>query len=196
MNRRLYVLVAVLGLALVIGVAWIYGGRQASTASPSTSGAAAVASASTGSGPGSVDSTATGDAPSGASGYVAQDEGQGSVQVSATLLTPGSIGQDDLLSGLAGQVGADEFGIAVTFLTHSVDLSELDLVALSTLRTPKGDVAPLRWVSESDAGHHRSGMLVFPSSKVDLNASGNFSLIMKGIAGVPERDMTWSLPKS
>ena len=206
MKRGFYLLFAGLGLAIALGGAWVYMERQTSAAPTSTSGAADVIPAAdpgepaagrttpvTGSG--TADSAAGPNVPSGAFGYLAQDEGRGSVRVSALLLTPGSVAEDASRAGLADQVVTDEFGIAVRFLTHSVDLSGLDLVALSILRTPKGDVAPLRWVSEDDSAHHRSGMLVFPSEEVNLSVSGDLSLIMKDIAGIPERAMTWRLPQ-
>ncbi len=190
MNRGSYVLLMGLGLVLLLGAAWVYAGRQTSAAPSSTSSVTAGAES-------DAAQPATGvDPPPAASGYLAQDAGQGSVSVSAVLLTAGSLAQDASLAGLAGQVGTGEVGIAVTFLTHSVNLSGFDLVALSTLRTPKGDIAPLRWVSEADDDHHRSGMLVFPGKDVDLSASGDLTLIMRDIAGIPERALIWRLPQS
>jgi len=208
-KRGFYMLFAGLGFALVLGTAWVYTelGRQTPAAPTLTSvvtdvtpaagaGEPAAGGTTLAPRPDAADPAAGAGVPSAPSAYLAQDEGQGSVSVSAALLTTGSPAEDASVAMLAGQVGANELGIAVWFVTHSVDLSGLDLAALSILRTPKGDVAPLRWVSEDDSAHHRSGMLVFPSEDVNLNASGDLALIMKDIAGIPERAMTWHLPQS
>ena len=206
MSRWPYALFGVVGIAVVIGAAWIYIGEQTSTPASSTGGAAVATTASdaresadrgTTVPSGQDAAEPRGDEePSGASGYMAQDDGRGSVSVSAVLLTQGSLDEDASLADLASRVGAAEFGIEVSFTTHSVDLSGLDLVSLSVLRTSSGPVAPLRWISGSDDSHHRFGVLVFPARDVDLGAVGELTLIMKDIAGIPERAMSWFLPKT
>lgn len=76
----------------------------------------------------------------------------------------------------------------VTLSTHSVDLN-YDFAALATLRSDAGDeVAALKWDGPS-GGHHVFGVLSFPV----LKARGQtITLVLRGIAEVPERTFEWS----
>jgi hypothetical protein len=79
--------------------------------------------------------------------------------------------------------------------THSVDLG-VDLTQLAVLRTASGaEVKATRWTGGS--GHHVDGTLSFPS--IDLAGkrvagSGTLTLLVRNLAGVPERTFTWDLP--
>ena len=115
----------------------------------------------------------------------------------AAVLTPGALKEDASLGEMAAQFDpATELGFMVVLDTHSGDLSQLDLVALSTLGAPDGDHQAVRWVTESDSGHHRSGMLVFDRGGLDLSAPGALTLTVRDVAGVPSRTLTWRLPLS
>lgn len=83
-----------------------------------------------------------------------------------------------------------EFEIAMN--THSVDLSD-DMLKAVVLRDDAGkEYAPTAWDGPASGGHHRSGKVTLP----DL-ASGakSVTLVVKGIAGVPERSFKWDLPE-
>lgn len=80
--------------------------------------------------------------------------------------------------------------------THSVDLDGYDLTDLALLRTSDGDeVRPAGWDAPK-GGHHREGTLTFlpthSNGKSNLEPrTGSFELIIRDVAGVPERSFTW-----
>lgn len=79
-----------------------------------------------------------------------------------------------------------QFQVAMN--THSVDLS-FDLAQLALLRTDQGDeVAGLAWDAPR-GGHHVSGILSFPA--VDLAEVQWFEIVLRDVAGVPERVLRW-----
>ncbi len=78
----------------------------------------------------------------------------------------------------------------VAMNTHSVAL-DYDLARLAILRTSRGDeVAPLRW-DGSSGGHHVSGILYFPA--VNLEGAQWVEVVIRDVAGVPERIFRWEL---
>jgi hypothetical protein len=73
--------------------------------------------------------------------------------------------------------------------THAVDLDGYDLTQLATLRTDQGQtVQPTRW-NAPKGGHHREGTLTFPAL---APGTRTVDLIIRNIAGVPERTLTWT----
>jgi Spy/CpxP family protein refolding chaperone len=117
-----------------------------------------------------------------------QQDTQGAVTVSATLLTPNRPRED---GKLAVQVKLD---------THAVDLDQYQIEKLAVLRDGLGREIPAAgFESTSGSGHHREGMLTFPA----IDASGKpvlspeaktLTLILRGIGGVSEREFRWPLP--
>lgn len=81
--------------------------------------------------------------------------------------------------------------------THSVDLDGYDLRQLAVLRTDQGlEVSPTQWDAPA-GGHHRSGTLTFPTTTADgtpvLGANTRtLELIIRDVAGVPERSFRWT----
>jgi hypothetical protein len=85
----------------------------------------------------------------------------------------------------------------VTVDTHAVDLDGYDLTGLATLRLGDGrQVAPTSWEAPR-GGHHRIGKLAFPAATADgkavLAGPGSVELVIRDIAGVPERAFKWTL---
>lgn len=81
-----------------------------------------------------------------------------------------------------------DFQIALN--THSVDLS-YDLTAIATLRSDSGEeVKPTKWDGPTGGGHHRSGTLSFPQMK---DRGRSLTLVLRGIADVPERTFEWQM---
>ena len=82
--------------------------------------------------------------------------------------------------------------------THAVDLDVYDLKQLVTLRVDGGQaVQPVSWDAPK-GGHHRSGTLSFPAAAADgsplISASTRtVELVIRDIAGVPERVLRWTL---
>jgi hypothetical protein len=117
-----------------------------------------------------------------------QEDKQGAVTVTATLLTPDKPRTD---GKLAVQVKLD---------THAVDLDQYQLERLAVLRDAQGrEVQALGLESPSGSGHHREGVLTFPgtdaSGKPLLSPEAkNLTLILRGIGGVQERIFRWQLP--
>jgi hypothetical protein len=193
MRRGISGIIFAVGLVALVAVAWFYlqDRQEAASSPPATSAAAGQSASSTD----EQSSAVPGPEPS-EPDYVAQDSGEGGVKVMGTVLTSGAIEQDPTLSDMAALVDPEsEIGMMVLFETHSGDLSQLDLVALSTLSAADGDHKAVRWETESDSGHHRAGMLVFERGGLDLAAgTGDLTLTMRDVAGVPVRTLTWLLP--
>jgi Spy/CpxP family protein refolding chaperone len=116
-----------------------------------------------------------------------QEDTQGGVTVSATLLTPDKPRPDGTV---AVQVKLD---------THTVDLDQYSLEKLAVLRDVQGRELPaLGLESSSGSGHHREAVLSFPAT----DASGRpllsseakaVTLILRGIGGIQERVLQWPL---
>ncbi len=86
-----------------------------------------------------------------------------------------------------GSAGTLDFEI--TLDTHSVDLS-YDLTAIATLSSNAGEEAkPAKWDGPGGGGHHMSGTLSFPQMK---DRGKSLTLILRGIADVPERTFVWN----
>ncbi|HEX9867699.1 MAG TPA: Spy/CpxP family protein refolding chaperone [Candidatus Tectomicrobia bacterium] len=119
-----------------------------------------------------------------------QEDTQGAVTVSATLLTPDKPRADGKLA------------VQVKLETHTVDLDPYHLETLALLRDAQGrEVQAVGLESPSGSGHHREGILIFPS----MDASGtlllgpeakSLTLLLRGISGVQERSFRWQVPAS
>ena len=76
--------------------------------------------------------------------------------------------------------------------THSETLGE-DMVAVSSLKDNAGRVyQATAWQGSGPGGHHRKGVLEFP--KLEHNTA-SITLIIKGIANVPERVFMWPVER-
>ena len=116
-----------------------------------------------------------------------QEDTQGGVTVSATLLTPDKPRPDGTV---AVQVKLD---------THTVDLDQYSLEKLAVLRDVQGRELPALGLElPSGSGHHREAVLSFPAT----DASGKpllspeakaVTLILRGIGGIQERVLQWPL---
>lgn len=127
-------------------------------------------------------STATGSQPSPAPAAAASDQARISEggQVTVKGIWPGPA------AGLVFTIVMD---------THAVDLDGYDLAQLAVLRVDGGpDLAPVRWDAPA-GGHHREGTLTFPTEqggKPVIDAQTRMiELIVRDVAGVPERVFTW-----
>lgn len=124
-------------------------------------------------------------------------DNQGGVTVKATYLTPAALKAGDRL---AGKVDPQRtIVIAVVLDTHAGDLSTYDFLKNVTLRNDRGQqVAPVRWVSTADGTHHRSGGLLFPKADQTGRAiepqARALELVVRGLGGITERVLRWSLP--
>lgn len=77
----------------------------------------------------------------------------------------------------------------ITLDTHSVELDD-DLVAQSVLVDTQGnEYRPVSWEGDPPGGHHRKGILKFPS----LPQADVIQLKIHGIGGVEQRTYEWQL---
>lgn len=101
---------------------------------------------------------------------------------------------------LAGKVDPERnIVFVITLDTHSGDLSGYDFVKNVILRNDRGQqVGPIRWVATSDGSHHRSGGLLFPkadpSGRTVEEQAKALELVVRGLGGVAERTLRWTLP--
>jgi hypothetical protein len=125
-----------------------------------------------------------------ASGSAARDQQEGpATQTSDANQVTIAVTWQGPASGPTFQVALD---------THAVDLDGYDLRQLAVLRTSQGfEVAPTGWDAPT-GGHHRGGTLTFPTTLADgspvLDASTSaIELVIREVAGVPERSFRWTL---
>ena len=117
-----------------------------------------------------------------------QEDKQGAVTVTATLLTPDKPRADGKL------------GVQVKLDTHAVDLDQYQLEKLAVLQDAQGrEIQAVGLESPSGSGHHREGVLTFPgtdaSGKPLLSPEAkSLTLLLRGIGGVEERVFRWQLP--
>jgi Spy/CpxP family protein refolding chaperone len=117
-----------------------------------------------------------------------QEDTQGPVTVSVTLLTPDKPRADGKLA------------VQVKLETHTVNLDQYQLEQLALLRDAQGrEVPALGLESPSGGGHHREGVLTFPGTDASgkpllSHEAKTLTLILRGIGGVSERVFRWQLP--
>lgn len=76
--------------------------------------------------------------------------------------------------------------------THSVDLA-FDVSQIATLIDSEGNIfVQPQWSGSPAGGHHRSGTLTFNNL---LSKTEEVVLIIKDVAGIPERKFSWKLGK-
>ena len=76
--------------------------------------------------------------------------------------------------------------------THTT-LLDFNLVTISLLKDDQGhEYRASLWNGSPAGGHHRSGVLEFPTIAKDTKS---ITLSLKDIAGVPERTFEWKLEK-
>ncbi len=96
----------------------------------------------------------------------------------------------------SGPTSGPTFRIAMD--THAVNLDGYDLAQLAVLRTDQGvTVQPNGWDAPK-GGHHREGTLTFPATATNGAATldpatRTIELVIRDVAGVPERRFTWTL---
>ncbi len=121
--------------------------------------------------------------------------GAASASASATTQTREG-GQVTIAVTWQGPTTGITFRVAMD--THAVNLDGYDLTQLATLRTDQGvTVQPSGWDAPK-GGHHREGTLTFPATTLNSAATLGpatrmVELIIRDVAGVPERRFTWTL---
>lgn len=74
--------------------------------------------------------------------------------------------------------------------THSVDLGD-DMLKAVVLRDDSGrEYIPSAWAGPEGGGHHRAGKIKFAPLTTN---SKSLTLVVKNVAGVPERLYSWEL---
>lgn len=82
--------------------------------------------------------------------------------------------------------------------THSVDLDGYDLRKQAVLRNDRGQEVRARAWDAPKGGHHREGKLSFPEKTADGSDligsdTRKIELLIRDVAGVPERKFEWNL---
>ena len=92
--------------------------------------------------------------------------------------------------------GAPTLDFKVVMNTHSVELG-VDLTKMAVLRAGAVETAAQTWQAPAGGGHHVEGTLRFPAKTADgkplLTGAPGFSIAIRNLAGVPERTFTWKL---
>jgi hypothetical protein len=121
--------------------------------------------------------------------------GQASTAASLTARTSEG-GQVTVTVTWGGPSAGPRFG--VTMDTHLVDLDGYDLTKLAVLRVDgRPVVQPGAWDAPK-GGHHRKGALSFATTAADGKpfidkTTRSVELIIRDVAGVPERNFRWEL---
>lgn len=80
--------------------------------------------------------------------------------------------------------------------THSVELG-VDLAKLAVLQVGANEVAAKTWQAPAGGGHHVAGTLIFPrvnaAGKPILDGANGITVVIRNLAGVPERKFIWDL---
>ena len=162
-------------MALLAGSLWLVLGCGVAPAAPAAQ-AGGAAARTTATGIPHADPTATRDPSDNPPlEFRSQLNDAGGVTVSVTPVT--------LRAGAAA-----EFDMALN--THSVELKD-DLLKAVVLRDDAGrEYTPSAWDGAGPGGHHRSGKLTFGVLATSAQA---VTLVVKNIAGVPERVFQWQL---
>lgn len=96
-------------------------------------------------------------------------------------------------------IGDGKLGVDVKLDTHSVPLDSYPIEQLAFLRNDTGEtIHALRWENPQGGGHHRSGLLTFPVAdalgRPFIGPKTRYvELILKDLAGIPERVLRWDL---
>ena len=116
-----------------------------------------------------------------------KDEGAGGVTVEVTWVTPEQVESGEM-ERAQGLDLSKELVFLVKMDTHSVDLSEYDLTAISVLRDSEGrESSPEAWESSEESEHHREGLLIFQRPSL----TDGLELSIRGLAEVPQRTFRW-----
>jgi hypothetical protein len=124
-----------------------------------------------------------------------QPAGSGSPAAGAAATQTSEAGQVTIAVTWEGPGAGPVFDVVMD--THVVDLDGVDLRQLAVLRTADGrEVRPAIWDAPK-GGHHRRGTLTFPATAPDGSQvldSGprDLELIVRDVAGVPERSFRWT----
>ncbi|MBI4188461.1 MAG: hypothetical protein HY529_04555 [Chloroflexi bacterium] len=131
----------------------------------------------------------------------AQEEGKASPSTSSSPSQSPSNGLVQTSSGGGVDIEVEWRGLkdgslvfGVTMDTHSGSIDQYDLRDLAILRDSSGKGYRPSSSDIPPGGHHRSGLLTFPISDLsNLGTKKYFDLILRDIAGVPERDLRWEM---
>jgi hypothetical protein len=86
----------------------------------------------------------------------------------------------------------DDPTFLVTMDTHSVDLNVYEFEEIVRLRDGQGgELAPTAVKDAQGGGHHRRATLQFTWSE---SKPKSLEVVVKGVAGVPERVFRWTVP--
>jgi len=114
------------------------------------------------------------------------DTNPGNVQVDVTLITEEN----------ASELNAGDFNLSennvfyVEMNTHSVDITGYKMADISVLEAGSKTAKASEWAKPMDGGgHHANGFLVFKKTA----EAKQLKLVIKGIAGIAEREFEWSL---
>jgi len=101
-------------------------------------------------------------------------------------ISTGSTDNGDVLLDLTPRdMENGKFAVDISLNTHSVDLSQFDLMQITTLEYNGKTIKPLS--APELSGHHSSGTLSFDTD----TEIKNFRIIIKGIPAVEERVFEW-----
>ncbi|MFZ3171354.1 MAG: hypothetical protein WA118_05180 [Carboxydocellales bacterium] len=103
-----------------------------------------------------------------------------------------SVTVDVLLLNPLGQVADKELVFRLTLNTHSVPLSKYDIAKSAIVKSSDGKVSTgFSWQAESEAEHHRSGLLKVTNNGILGPKTKWITLELKTLADVPVREFRW-----
>lgn len=124
-----------------------------------------------------------------AESHVKQDAGEGGVTATVIHYTPQYLKETES-EELVAKYQLDKYHVfEVRLDTHSVDLSQYNLMSMIVLKDDKGHAySAVGWEPLGDHPHHRSGIMKFPTFQ-----ASSMELVIYDVAGVKARTFRWSL---
>ena len=125
-----------------------------------------------------------------------QMQGKGQTQDKSQIIDSTGITIEDQAAEVTVKVTYSNFEAAIPVFnvvldTHSVELDQYRFEDIVVLRDQAGNEYKPLFISTKGSGHHREAVLEF--KEADLSDSDYVELVIKGVAGVPERVFKFDL---
>ena len=92
------------------------------------------------------------------------------------------------LDSVSKNSGKEDLVFEIAINTHTVDLSDFDVMSKVRLVSGKVSKSPKKWEEDNGSIHHKSGKLTFDSL---MGLGGKVEMVVYGLGGTAERRIVW-----